>query len=45
MTAEQERREEAREREFSEVSCPQLALLSNGRYSVMITAAGSGWGA
>ena len=45
MTAEQERREEAREREFSDASPPQIALLSNGRYSVMITAAGGGWGA
>ena len=45
MTAEQERLEEAREREFSDASPPHIALLSNGRYSVMITAAGSGWGA
>ena len=45
MTAEQERLEEAREREFSDASPPQIALLSNGRYSVMITAAGGGWGA
>ena len=45
MTAEQERLEEAREREFSDASHPHIALLSNGRYSVMITASGSGWGA
>ena len=45
MTAEQERLEEAREREFSDASHPHIGLLSNGRYSVMITAAGSGWGA
>src|SRR5882724_4283864 len=45
MTAEQERLEEAREREFSDASHPHIGLLSNGRYAVMITAAGSGWGA
>ena len=45
MTAEQERLEEAREREFSDASPPHIGLLSNGRYAVMITAAGSGWGA
>ena len=28
-----------------DVSHPHIGLLSNGRYSVMITAAGSGWGA
>jgi len=45
MTAEQGRLEEAREQEFSDASHPLIGLLSNGRYSVMITSNGSGWSA
>jgi cellobiose phosphorylase len=45
MTAERGLFEGAGERESSDPSPPHAALLSNGRYSVMITDAGSGWGA
>ena len=41
MTVEHELLKEAREQEFSDESHPNIALLSNGRYSVMITAGGA----